>query len=169
MPKSYIVFKWVVYTAATLVLLLLNTFLLSHLVIWGVTPLIVPLLVGVVSSFEGSKASPFFALVLGLMWDLATPSGVPGFFTLTCTISALVSSLLAENLFSPGLLCSFVTTTVCYFLTALGRILVLLAKGHAVLSAAASVAGREYLVSLPWLILVFFVYRWVHRRTTVDY
>lgn len=169
MPKSYIVFKWVVYTAATLLLLLLNTFLLSQLRIWGVTPLMIPMFVGVVASFEGSKASPFFALVFGLLWDLATPAGVPGFFTFTCTLSGLVAALLAENLFSPGLLCSFVTTTVCYFLTALGRLLCLLTEGTGALTAAVSVAAREYLVSLPWLLVVFFVYRWVHRRTTVDY
>ena len=169
MPKSYVVFKWVVYTAAILLLLLLNTFLLSHLRLWGVTPLVVPMVVGVVSSFEGSRASPFFALAFGLFWDLATPAGVPGFYTLTCTLSALLSALLAENLFSPGLLCSFVTTTVCYLLTALGRLVSLLTEGSGALAAAVSVAFREYLISLPWLLVVFFVYRWVHRRTTVDY
>lgn len=169
MPKSYIVFKWVVYTAVTAALLLLCVFCLDRLRLWGVTPFLTPMLVGVVASYEGGRASPVFALVLGVLWDLATPGGAPGFFTLAFPIAALVSALLAENLFSPGLLCSFVTTTVCYLLTALGRLVSLLTEGSGALAAAVSVAFREYLISLPWLLVVFFVYRWVHRRTTVDY
>ena len=168
MPKSYIVFKWVVYTAVTAALLLLCVFCLDRLRLWGVTPFLTPMLVGVVASYEGGRASPVFALVLGVLWDLATPGGAPGFFTLAFPIAALVSALLAENLFSPGFLCSFVTTTACYFLTALGRLVILLPRGAGA-GAVLLLAGQEYLISLPWLVPVFLVYRWVHRRTSVDY
>ena len=68
MPKRYIIFKWVVYGFATLLLVLGQLFLLNQLELWGLFPFLPPMLVGAVASFEGSKASPVFALVFGLLY-----------------------------------------------------------------------------------------------------
>ena len=85
------------------------------------------------------------------------------------TLAALLSSLLAENLFSPGFLCSLMSVTVCYLMTALGRCAVYLHRGTASPAAVLLMAAKEYLVTLPCLVLVFLLLRQVHRRTTVDY
>ena len=169
MPKRYIVFKWLCYAAATALLLMLDTFVLHHIRIGGVLPFLPPMIVGVVASFEGSKASPFFALIFGLLCDLTVFSPAPGFFCLIFTISALISSLLAENLFSPGLLCSFVSTLLCYILTAIGRIFLLLTAGEAGFGLMLSLALRELLFSLPFLLVVFPLGRWVYLKTTIEY
>ena len=169
MPKRYIVFKWVCYALAAVVLLLLDTFLFRYIRIGGVLPFLPPMIVGVVSSYEGSKASPFFALGFGILCDLALYSPAPGFFCLIFTLSALISSLLAENLFSPGLLCSFVSTLLCYVLTALGRMVVLLTAGESAFGLMCSLSLREFLLSLPLLLVVFPLGRWVYQKTTIDY
>jgi len=169
MPKRYIVFKWLCYALATALLLLLDTFLLQHIRIGGILPFLPPMITGVVASFEGSKASPFFGLVFGLLCDLATFSPGPGFFCMIFTLSALISSLLAENLFSPGLLCSFVSTLICYTLTALGRMFLLFTAGETGLGLMCSLALRELLLSLPLLLLVFPLGRWVYQKTTIEY
>ena len=85
------------------------------------------------------------------------------------TLSALISSLLAENLFSPGLLCSFVSTLICYTLTALGRMFLLFTAGETGLGLMCSLALRELLLSLPLLLLVFPLGRWVYQKTTIEY
>ena len=166
MPKRYIVFKWVVYALATALLLQVQTWVLDYVPVWGVTAYLAPMLVGVVASYEGSLAGPLFALVFGVLWDLGTASPAAAFFTFTFTAAALTAALMAEHLFSPGFLCSQASTTVCYLITALGRLLLL---GAGAWEAGAVLALREFLVSLPLLLVVFPVYRWVHRKTTIEY
>lgn len=171
MPKSYLIFKWVVYSLATMLLVLLQLFVLNYIHVGGIVPFLPPMLVGAAASYEGSRASPVYALVFGLLCDLAlTGAGVPaGFFTFVFTLAALFASLLAENLFSPGFLCSLMSVTVCYLVTALGRCAVYLHRGTASPAAVLLIAAKEYLVTLPCLIVVFLLFRQVHRRTTVDY
>lgn len=169
MPKRYIVFKWVVYALATLLLLLMQLCLFYHIRLWGVVPFFPPVLVGVVASYEGRSASPFFAAGFGLLCDLTTAGGVPGFCTLSFTLAALLASFMAEALFSQGFLSSAASAALCCFLTALFRVLALTAGGERALGTMCSLAAREMLVTLPLLLIVFPVCRWVHRRTTFDY
>ena len=158
-----------VYSLCTLLLALAQLFVLNQISIAGVVPFLPPMVVGVAASYEGSRASPVYALVFGVLCDLAMAGAPAGFYTLVFTLSALIASLLAENLFSPGFLCSFMSTAVCYLVTALGRCAVFLHRGTASPAAVLLEAGREYLVTLPCLVLVFLLLRQVHRRTTVDY
>ena len=169
MPRSYLIFKWAVYALATALLALAQLFVLNHVSLGGVFPFLPPMVVGVAASYEGSRASPVYALVFGVLCDLAMAGAPAGFYTLVFTLSALIASLLAENLFSPGFLCSFMSTAVCYLVTALGRCAVFLHRGTASPAAVLLEAGKEYLVTLPCLVLVFLLLRQVHRRTTVDY
>ncbi len=167
MPKRYLVFRWCIYALATLVLSFFQLLVADHVSLYGITPFLAPMLVGVVSSYEGSRAGPIFALAFGILCDLGTTSPAAGFFTFTFTLAALVAALVAERLFSPGFLCSLASTAVCYLITALARF-VLLASSGAV-GAAAVLAVEEFLISLPFLLVVFPVYRWVHQKTAIDY
>lgn len=169
MPKRYILFKWIVYSLAVLLLILLQLFVLNRISILGVIPFLAPMVTGTVASLEGSRASPIFALVFGLLCDLTIAGSADGFYTLTFTLAALVASLLAENLFSPGPLCSLMSVSVCYLLTALGRLAAFLIRQQTGLSALLMTAVLEYLVTLPWLLLVYWLLRRVNLRTTIDY
>lgn len=166
MPKRYLVFKWVIYTVATFLLLQVQTWILDYVELWQVTPFLAPMLVGVVASYEGSLAGPLFALVFGVLCDLGTASPAAAFFTFIFTAAALAAALMAEHLFSPGFLCSLASTTVCYLITALGRLFLL---GSGAWETGAFLALREFLVTLPLLLVVFPVYRWVHNKTTIEY
>ena len=59
--------------------------------------------------------------------------------------------------------------TVVGAVAALGRCAVYLHRGIASPAAVLLMAAKEYLVTLPCLIVVFLLFRQVHRRTTVDY
>lgn len=167
MPKRYLVFRWCVYALATLLLSFFQLLVTDHISLLGVIPFLPPMVVGVVASYAGSRAGPVFALVYGLLCDLSGSPPAPGFFTLVFTLAALVAALMAERLFSPGFLCSLMATSVCYLLTALARLLLLAPDGSA--GAGALLAAEEFLVSLPFLLVVFPVYRWVHRKTWIEY
>ena len=169
MPRSYLVFKWAVYALATALLALAQLFVLNHVSLGGVFPFLPPMAVGVAASYEGSRASGVYALVFGLLCDLAMAGAPPGFYTFVFTLGALAASALAENLFSPGFWCSLMACAVCYLATALGRWAVFLHRGSASSGAVLLTAAAEFLVTLPCLIPVFLLFRQVHRRTTVDY
>lgn len=169
MPKRYIVYKWICYAMMAALLLLLDALFFCRIRIGGIFPFLPPMIVGVVASYEGSRASPFFALCFGLLCDLTTVSPAPGFFCFVFTLAALIAALLAENLFSPGFLCSFVSAMLCYVLVALGRIFVLFTAGETALGLILSLALRELLLSAPLLLLVFPLGRWVCQKTTFDY
>ena len=166
MPKRYLVFKWAVYAGAVLALLFLFRLLLEDLSLRGIHPFLLPMVAGVVASYEGSVAGPVFALVFGFFCDLGSPASPPGFYTFAFALAALVASLLAENLFSPGFLCSLASTAICYLVTALGRCLVL---SGAPLPQVLLLAAQEFLLSLPMLLGVFPLFRWLPRKTAVEY
>ena len=170
MPKRYYVIKWVIYALATAFLLLFQLLVVYHIRLWGLTPFLPPIIVGVVSSFEGRDASPVFAAAFGLLCDLtAAAVPLPGFFCLAFTLSALLSSFITETLFSRDLLGCLVAASLCSALTGLLRVLVLSAAGQPAFAAMCSVAAREFLISLPLLIIVYPTLRWVHRKTTFEY
>lgn len=166
MPKRYLVFKWAVYTAAALFLLLLQATVLDPIQAAGVSPFLAPMIAAVAASYEGSLGGPLFAMGLGLLLDLSGGGG--GFYTFFFTLAALLAALLAENFLSPGFLCSLVSTAVLYAVTLLGRLAVLWPQGADPL-AVLWTGAREFLVTLPLLLLVFPLLRWVYRKTTVEY
>ena len=170
MPRSYLIFKWAVYALATLLLALLQLFVLDCVSVRGIVPFLPPMAVGVVASYERGRASGIYALAFGALCGLALPgTAVPGFYALTFTLSALLVSALAEHLLSPGFWCSLMACAVCYLATALGRWAVFLHRGSASSGAVLLTAAAEFLVTLPCLIPVFLLFRQVHCRTTVDY
>ena len=169
MPKRYYVIKWAVYAAATALLLLFQLLVVHRIRLWGLTPYLPPILVGAAASFEGRSASPFYAAAFGLLCDLTAAPPVPGFFTLTFTLAALLSSFVTETLFSRDLLGCLVAAAISSALTGAVRVLVLSIRGIPAFAALCSVAAREFLISIPLLVVVFPLFRWVHKKTTFDY
>ena len=55
LPKSYVVFKWTVYALASLLLFALQSLLLSHIRVMGVTPFLYPILPAAAAMYEGSR------------------------------------------------------------------------------------------------------------------
>ena len=56
-PKSYRVFKWVIYALATLFLCGLQEMFFCHIRVLGLTPFLYPVLPAVVAMFEGPRHS----------------------------------------------------------------------------------------------------------------
>ena len=169
-PKQYIVFKWCVYGAVTLVLCLLQRCALSYVRLNGVTPFLYPLLAAVAASYESRTGGPFLALGLGTLCDLVLRDFPPGFHTLIFTLAALGAALIAEFLLSPGLPCSLAAGALAFGLLDLGRLAVFLQRGQgAALGALLEVALWEFGLTLPLLPLVQGIYKKLHRRLSEDY
>ena len=158
LPKSYVVFKWTVYALASLLLFALQSLLLSHIRVMGVTPFLYPILPAAAAMYEGSRRGPLFALALGVVCDLLLPGPFQGFFAISFTLIALFSAMMAENFIEPGFLCALIVSAGGLLLT-----------GGEYLGLMGRIALQETLLTLPAAVVVFPLYRVIHRRCAVDY
>lgn len=169
LPKSYVVFKWTVYTLATLALCALQSLVLCHVRVLGLTPFLYPVLPALVSMFEGSRRGAVFALLFGLCCDLLLPAPFMGFFTIVFPAAAALAASAAERLLSRGFLCALVTSSLSLLVTAAGRMLVQILTGGQYLGLMARIATGEGLLTLPALLLALPLYRAIARRCAADY
>ena len=161
MPKSYLVFKWTVYSLATLGLFALQYLVLSHI--------LYPVLPAVAASYEGLRRGSVFALVVGVVCDLLLPGPFEGFFTLAFTVAALIAALIAENLLSPGFLCGLAVSALSLAVTGALRLFAQFLSGGGYLGLMSRMILVEALITLPAVIVVVPVYRLIHDRCASDY
>lgn len=169
LPKSYIVFKWTVYGLATIALFAFQYLVLDQITVWGLTPFLYPMLPAVSASYEGLRRGSVFALVLGVVCDLLVVGPFDGFYTLAFTLAGVIAALIGENLLSPGFLCALVVSVLSLLLTAGLRILFAWLSGGEDFLLMGEIALGETLLTLPAVVVVFPLYRWVHKRCTVEY
>ena len=169
MPKSYLVFKWTVYSLATLGLFALQYLVLGHIRVLGLTPFLYPVLPAVAASYEGLRRGSVFALAVGVVCDLLLPGPFEGFFTLAFTLAALMAALISENLLSPGFLCGLAVSALSLAVTGALRLAVQALSGGGYLGLMARMVLTEALITLPAVIVVVPVYRLIHDRCASEY
>lgn len=169
LPKNYLVFKWLVYAAATFFLCMLQSVALSGIRVLGLTPFLYPMLPAVVAMFEGPKQGGGFALVVGLLCDLLLPAPFPGFFTIAFAVGAVLSGAVAERLASKGFACALIVSALGLLATCALRLMVRLLLGGQYLALMARIALGETLLTLPMAAAALPIYRAIARRFASDY
>lgn len=169
LPKSYTVFKWVVYVIATLLLCALQSVVLNHVRVLGLTPFLYPVLPALVAMFEGSRPGTVFALIFGLYCDLLVPEPFPGFFALIFPVAAIAAAWVAERLTSRGFLCAMIVSSLGLLLTGALRMFVQLLSGGQYMGLMARMVVGEGLLTLPALLAALPLYRSIYRRCAADY
>ena len=164
--KQDILIKWTAYTFATLLLLLLRE-LTRSVTLFGVAPLLPPILVGAVASLEEYRYSAYYALLLGVLCDLALPVPFPCLYTVSFSLAVFLSCYLAEHVMQPGFFSALVSSVAAFLFVDLFRFLALLPVTKPVLLTFALLAVRELPVSLLLLPLCYPLLRAVHRRFTL--
>lgn len=160
--------KWGLYTAATAVFLLLQNLVLDSLQLMGVVPFLAPLIVAVVAAWEGSTQGTIFGIAFGFVCDLLGGSVFPGAYTLSFFCIALCVSLLAASVVMPNIFGSFLYALIAFLLLDLIQGLYLLLFCHAAPLPILSLAGRELLVSILFVIPVFLLFRYLHHLFRYD-
>ena len=161
--RSELIFKWSVYGALSLLLLLLQKFLLPDLRLFGVALFLPPMIAAMLSAFEPGAEGMFFALAFGVLTDLALIGPVPCFYTLCFLLSAILSALISERLLSGQLLCSAAVSAAAYLVGALLRWVLLAAKGASITDVLLY-GGRELLLALPFVVPLHFLFAFFHHR-----
>ena len=168
-PKSYLIFKWIVYALATLLMLAFQSLVLSQIRVMGLTPFLYPVLPAVAAMYEGGRRGPVYALAVGVVCGLLLPEPFPGFFGIAFTLSAVLCARVAERLLAPGLLCGILVSAMSLALTGALRILVQLLTGGGYLELMARIALGETLITLPAVLVVLPLYCVIHKRCAADY
>lgn len=168
-PKSYRIFKWVVYGFATLLLCALQSLVCNHIRVLGMTPFLYPVLPAVFAMFEGTRPGAVFALVLGLLCGLLVPAPFQGFFAVAFPVAAVLAAGIASRLLSRGFSCALIVSaagllTVCAF-----RMAVQILSGGQYLGLMARISLFETLLTLPFVLVVLPVYRTIFRKCAADY
>lgn len=168
-PKSYSIFKWTVYSLATCLLLVFQSLILDHVKVMGLTPFLYPILPAIVSIYEGSRRGPVFALAFGVICDLLLAGPFEGFFALAFTLASILACSVAENLLAPSFLCGLLVSALALFLTGGLRILIQVLSGSGYWELMARIALGEALITFPTVLIVFPLYRAVHKRCAIEY
>ena len=161
-------FKWALYGGAALLACVLQGAVLQRIVLWGVFPFLFPMLAAVVGMYEGPLRGSLFGLAVGVVCDLTLTGLLPCTYTLLFPLVGLLSGWIAQSLLPAGFLCSLVAAPSAFALTDLFQCAVLALSGKAAWGAGLLVAGKETLLSLPFLIPVFLLFRAVFRRCHRD-
>lgn len=165
--RNETIFKWSLYAAATALCILLQSFLLQRVVLWGVIPFLYPVLAAVVASYEGSVSGSVYALALGVVCDWLLAGPLPCFYTLVFPLVSLCAALIAQGLLSAGLLCSLVVSAVAFLLVDSFHCVLLWLQGQGAWVAGVQLMGRELLVTAlfvpPVSLLFHAIYRKNHR------
>ena len=164
--RSELIFRWSVYAAAALLCCLVQGLLLQRLRIWGVMPFLYPALAAMVSVWEDAlPGGTVFALCLGAVCDLALPGPLPCFYTIAFPLAAMLAGLLTRAWLSSNLLSALTASALGFLVTDLFHAAVLALRGQGAFAAAMTLAGREFLVTLPLLPFLALLLRFLHRKT----
>ena len=164
--RSELILRWSVYGGAGLLVCLVQGLILQRLDLWGVMPFLYPALAAMVAVWEGAvPRGAVYALCLGIACDLALPGGIPCFYTIALPLAAILAGLLTREWLSSHLLSALAASALSYLVTGLLHAGVLAVTGHGAFVTAMAVAGKEFLIPLPALPLLYLLLRFLHGKT----
>ncbi len=169
MTRRAMIQKWILYGLCALALVLAEGLILVRVEVWGVHPFLLPAIAVIPVTLERDEAALLFSVFFGLVCDLLSPvAGLPCFYTLAFLLSGALAWLLSGRVVAAGLVCSLAATTVSLAVCSLLHLAVLAGSQPVDASAAAMLAGKEALLSLPLTVLAHYPFRKVCLATQRD-
>ena len=164
MTRRDLIHKWSVYALGLLPVWVLDSCILPRYPLFGaVIPMLLPVVVAAVAVLEGAFAGTGFGMAVGLLWELGYPGGFGGqilYLALAGMVMGVVSQYALSQTFLGCLICS---AGVLGVLDAL-RVARMLFINAANLSDLLQVAVPEFLWSLAWTPLVWWIFRAIYDR-----
>jgi rod shape-determining protein MreD len=166
MHSQAFVRKWIYYVLIGLGCLFLQSMVCNYLRIWGVHPVLLPLMVCVVAAYEPNRGGLTFALVAGVLADLTTTTIIPCFYTVSFVLAALAAIAIGHNLITQRFWCAVASSVAGLLVADLLYTVILIYHGSTTFLDALSVSGREILISLPFALLLAWIagrVKWKYR------
>lgn len=152
--------KWAVYGGVLLAVLAVQTIFFNRIRVFGVSPILIPVLIAVVGTFEGPEGGIGFGLISGVIFD-AVFSNTPGLYILVFTIVGGATGIITDYMFSKNFYtCLFFSFAALFFMSLIQLARVLLSgDGY---PGMLIVAGIEIVYSLLFCVPIYFLVRWVY-------
>lgn len=165
LARNETIFKWFLYSTATLLCILVQSGVLQRITVWGVIPFLYPVIAAVMGTLEGPIAGGIYALVLGILCDSLLPGGIPCFYTLVFPLVGISSGFLSQGILAAGLLSSLVSSALAFLLTDGFHCLLLWGSGTPAWKSGAWVMVREFCVTAVFVFPITLLFRAVFRKT----
>ncbi len=161
--RSEIIFQWSVYSAVSLLVLLVQKLLLPQLQLFGVSLFLPPMIAAMLSAFEPGAEGMLFSLFFGVLCDWALIGPVPCFYTVTFVLAAILAGLISGRMLSGQLLCSITVSAAAYLTGTLLRWVLMASDGVGLLTVLLY-GGKELLLALPFVVPLHFLYAFFYHR-----
>ena len=168
MNQRYIWGRWLLYGLGAALFLVLQNVLFWRIRVWGIHPFVPPILVAIAASWESRQEGICAAAVFGLLCDLTMTPPIPCFYLLTFSASAFLAGLVAKRWILPGFFCAVAVSLAAIIINGAFQTLLLSFRGIQDLHAAASITGRELLLTAPLILPVYLLFRRIHRHFPAD-
>lgn len=155
--------KWFVYALALVPVWLLDEFVLNHIPLFGVVPMLLPLAVVAVAVLEGSVAGAGFGMAVGLLWELAY-SGGSGILVFGMALAGMLTGSIAQYALSQSFVSCLLCSAGVLCMIDGARILRYLFVQAETLDVLLRVAASEIVVSLCFTPFIYLLFRMVFRR-----
>ena len=166
MTRRLIAIRWSFFGAAALLVLFLQSQLLSRITIWGVSPVILVCMAAIAATLEPPRHAAVFALLLGVVADTLFPAPMPCFYVLVCVLISGGSVMVVRHLILLGIRCSAVCCFGALVLSGAVCAAMMLHRGTP-FPAVLGLLLRETIVSLPFaLVIIYPAFKHIHNITT---
>ena len=155
--------KWGLYSFALLLLTLVQQFFLDELSLMGVVPFLTPMVVAVVASLEGSIPGTIFGTFVGFLCDLSGSGVFPGVYTLSFFFVALGVAMIAKSWVRHSAPGSLIYGALSFLISDSIQLLYLVLLRGAAPAVFLRIAGCELLLSIVFVIPIFYLYSFLHR------
>lgn len=163
LTKKALFTKWTLYTLALLAFILLQQLVLDSVYLLGVYPFLLPMIVAVVAAMEGPTGGTIFGIAVGLLSDLSGSGVFSGVYTLSFFCIALCVAIISKYWVMRNVFGSVIYALIAYAILDAIQLLFLMAVHGARAAVVLDLAGREILVSIVFVIPIFFLYAYLNR------
>ena len=162
--RGELIQKWLLYSLASLIFLLLQALLLARLRILSLTPFLLPLIPALIGSLEQNAQALGFSLGFGILCDAAFLGAFPCIYLLSSVLIILLAGFVSRRVLTKGLFCSLVTGFASLLLfNGINAAAVFFAHGAPLRPLLLRVAGTS-LISLFPVLFMHPLYAFLHRR-----
>ena len=168
LARNETIFKWLRYILAAALCFLIQGALLQRITLWGVIPFVYPLVAVIPATYEDPRFGTVFALCTGVVCDLLLPDAFPCLYTLMFPLAGFVAALLARSVMRAGILCSLIASVEAFFLLDFFRCILFWGGGKSAWGTGFLVMAREFLITVPLILVVTPLFSAVHRKVHAD-
>ncbi len=163
MSRRKFFYYWLLHALAAFAVIMVQVTVGPHISFGGLHPMSVLFVPAVVATYNPLRNSLLYAACLGIVCDLLAPGPIPIFYLLTYSLIAVASFLLARRM-QPTLPCSLAVCFSAWLITGLVRLFLLSVRPGFDFAAAASILGREYLISLLSVVMIHYLFTLLRRH-----